>query len=688
MNSTNEADDNGGYSVSCVTGTDEQCASTCVGLLECGSCKCAVQLEDAGGPWGDVMDVIFALLPVVFLIYVTMKAKPWPTTVSLPVAALLLAFLRLAYFQSDPLLVGGAIIAGIHEALTPLSIMAGAVTLFETMEATLCLPYMMREMKALSAGHPIAECMFIFAFAYLVEGASGFGTPAALSAPMLVSMGHPAMESVVLVLLFNTFATVWGAVGTPIWFGFGQIIDPVTELPLSEDNLLEISQKAAIALGVACVVLIPFILTIVVPRALVTHNWMFVLLSLVGTVGTSATLAQVNYEFPSLVGGLVGCAINSLLISYKIGLNDVADDLVKNIDQIAGLSDHGLVRSYHRSSSNISSTPLPPPSELNNSKTTSIVETPPNPNVETTDDPDVPSNMETVSKDALPPMDPPTQMSLEDTVEAHLGPRKSMREGYVLELLLRTFPIWGVVFVLILTRVQAIGLKSILQQRTPYFSIHFGTYGTFRLSASLVFQLRDIFTYPNLNWRYELLYVPFLIPFVLVSVITMILFRKDLTCHPFKIARTVVDRLYAPAIALMGALVLVQLMIVTGTVAPAFILGTILADWFQEAFVIICPLLGALGSFFSGSTTVSNLTFGSIQEIAAESIGTSVTSMLALQAVGASAGNGICLNNIIAACAVVGLNVGEGVILFKTYKFVFLCTTLATVVMLAFYFRF
>jgi lactate permease len=134
--------------------------------------------------------------------------------------------------------------------------------------------------------------------------------------------------------------------------------------------------------------------------------------------------------------------------------------------------------------------------------------------------------------------------------------------------------------------------------------------------------------------------------------------------------------------------VLVQLMILTGTVAPAFILGTVLADWFQGAFVIICPLLGALGSFFSGSTTVSNLTFGSIQQIAAESIGTSITSMLALQAVGASAGNGICLNNIIAACAVVGLNVGEGVILFKTYKFVFLCTTVATVVMLSFYFRF
>jgi lactate permease len=103
---------------------------------------------------------------------------------------------------------------------------------------------------------------------------------------------------------------------------------------------------------------------------------------------------------------------------------------------------------------------------------------------------------------------------------------------------------------------------------------------------------------------------------------------------------------------------------------------------------VISPLLGALGSFFSGSTTVSNLTFGPIQQIAAERIGTSVTAMLALQAVGASAGNGICLNNIIAACTVVGLNSGEGPILVKTAPFVFSLTTIATVIMLALFFRF
>jgi lactate permease len=94
-----------------------------------------------------------------FLVYATIKPNPLPTTTSLPAAAFLMYFIRLAYLKSDPLLTTGAAILGLHEALTPLSIMAGAITLFESMEATYCLPFMMREIKALTAGHPIAEAM-------------------------------------------------------------------------------------------------------------------------------------------------------------------------------------------------------------------------------------------------------------------------------------------------------------------------------------------------------------------------------------------------------------------------------------------------------------------------------------------------------------------------------------------------
>jgi lactate permease len=69
---------------------------------------------------------------------------------------------------------------------------------------------MMARVKGFSQGHPVAEVFLIgWAFAYMIEGASGFGTPVALAAPMLVSLGHPAVESITCCLIMNTLATVY-----------------------------------------------------------------------------------------------------------------------------------------------------------------------------------------------------------------------------------------------------------------------------------------------------------------------------------------------------------------------------------------------------------------------------------------------------------------------------------------------
>jgi L-lactate permease len=682
------------FTYRCLTADGAACADSCESLAGCQDCGCVVLSNDAGGDWGDVMDVIFCLLPIIFLIYATIKPSPMSTTVSLPLAACLMFLVRVMYLGSDPLLTASSVILGLHEAWTPLSIMAGAITLFESMEATYCLPYMMREMKALTAGHPVAELMLIFCFAYMVEGASGFGTPVALGAPMLVSQGHPAFESVVVLLIMNTYATVWGAVGTPIWFGFGSLPQ------VSEDEYLDISRKAAVAMGVSAYISLPLVLTILVPFKAVRKNIVFIIASLTTCLGPSIGIAFVSYEFPSLLGGMIGCAGTAFLIKCKFGLHDFehGDNGGRNLEDIGSVSENSLVRKYQKSASSLSDVPESGAelTSTRNNKTAKQMGIPETNGEDeevylTSDDSDqkeeVRQNTGTAGVVDAGAASMNTD-SLHDTLEHHLGPRKSYVDGYIKETIIRTSPIWLVVLILIVTRLEQIGLKKFLTKVTPNFTIHFGTYGTFRLSASLVFQLRDILTFPGINWKYELLYVPFLIPFVLVSLLNMYMYRKDLAHGPAHVARTVADRLKNPAIALLGALVLVQLVIRVGAEAPATILGTVVSDWFQEAFVIISPLLGVLGSFFSGSTTVSNLTFGSIQLIAAESIGTSVTTMLALQAVGASAGNGVCLNNIIAACAVVGLNVGEGKILLQTYKFVFLSTTIATIVMLAFYFRF
>mmetsp|Transcript_4513 Transcript_4513/g.9278 ORF Transcript_4513/g.9278 Transcript_4513/m.9278 type:complete len:697 (+) Transcript_4513:50-2140(+) len=670
----------------CPSDVDPDCPFICSTLSECDACGCFV-VDEEGGPWGDAMDVIMCLLPIIFLLGVTLKPNPLPTTVSLPAAAMMMLLVRVMYLGSDPTLSCGAIISGFHEALSPLTIMFGAIALFETMEATLCLPYMMREMKSLTEGHIVAELMLIFAFAYMIEGASGFGTPVALGAPMLVSLGHDKFGSIVTLLVMNTFATVWGAAGTPIWFGLGNISG------LSEDDFVEVSFKAGVCLTFAAYLILPtLVLPILCPVQELKKNFLFIILSLTSVMGPVLVMSFFTYEFPSLIGGMLGCIISAVLIRFRVGLKEYSHPTNERHLKISTTSSsHGLVSSLRPDD------PLFAAVQNNCDKNSDDLKECVD-NDEDVEEEHSPENgtdasiseesYNVDSKDVEVLEDADQVLASINSVEAALGPRKSFAEGYLKELIGRTFPLWGTVLLLILTRVEQIGLKGLLIKRSPYFEIAFGTYGKFRLSASLVFQLIDILTHPDLSWKYELLYVPFIIPFVLVSIITMIIYRSDLQARPKEIFGTCLVRLKKPAIALLGALALVQLMIKEGPAAPADIIGTVLSQALKEGWIAFAAIVGTLGSFFSGSTTISNLTFGGIQEIAAKSIGTSVSSMLALQATGASAGNGVCLNNIISACTVVGLDISEGKIIRKTFKPVLAIDILATVIMLAFFFRF
>ena len=75
---------------------------------------------------------------------------------------------------------------------------------------------------------------------------------------------------------------------------------------------------------------------------------------------------------------------------------------------------------------------------------------------------------------------------------------------------------------------------------------------------------------------------------------------------------------------------------------------------------------GGLGAFVAGSNTVSNMMFSLLQFGVGERIGVDPTWIVALQAVGGAAGNVICVHNVVAASAVVGLIGREGDVIRKT----------------------
>lgn len=193
---------------------------------------------DRMGPWG-FGDAVVLLSPIGFLVAMVLKPNPMPTSKSLWLAAILLFIIKLWYLQASPLEACACFIKGVLQALTPCSIVAGAIFLFDCMESSQCLKWMKVQLRAITDSHPVAEVMLIgFCFAFVVEGASGFGTPAALAAPMLHSMGHPKLECVVCLLTFNTFMTIFGAVGTPVWFGIGEVVPDYGDENLMRVGLL------------------------------------------------------------------------------------------------------------------------------------------------------------------------------------------------------------------------------------------------------------------------------------------------------------------------------------------------------------------------------------------------------------------------------------------------------------------
>ena len=87
------------------------------------------------------------------------------------------------------------------------------------------------------------------------------------------------------------------------------------------------------------------------------------------------------------------------------------------------------------------------------------------------------------------------------------------------------------------------------------------------------------------------------------------------------------------------------------------------ADLMGQVYPLFAPAVGALGAFLAGSNTVSNLMLSQFQFETAGLLSVSGALMVAIQSVGAAAGNMIAIHNVVAASATVGLFGREGQIL-------------------------
>jgi len=115
-------------------------------------------------------------------------------------------------------------IKGALTACEILTIVFGAVLFQYMLQEGGALQVIREGFSGLTRDRKVLAILIGFIFGGFIEGIAGFGTPAAIVAPLLVALGLPPTAAVVIALLYNSTPASFGAVGVPIVVGFGQTL--------------------------------------------------------------------------------------------------------------------------------------------------------------------------------------------------------------------------------------------------------------------------------------------------------------------------------------------------------------------------------------------------------------------------------------------------------------------------------
>lgn len=171
----------------------------------------------------------------------------------------------------------------------------------------------------------------------------------------------------------------------------------------------------------------------------------------------------------------------------------------------------------------------------------------------------------------------------------------------------------------------------------------------------------------GISTNFEPLKNPGVFPFVLITIFGFFIFRMK-NEQISRVWKETFRKIKMPAIALFFAVPMVRLMMDSGYndsnySSMPIILADYLAGLSHGVWPVFAPFVGALGTFMAGSNTVSNMLFSMFQYSVADNLEISKTIVVSLQNVGGAIGNMICVHNIIAVCATVGLTGVEGLII-------------------------
>ena len=108
---------------------------------------------------------------------------------------------------------------GLIISISILWIIFGAILLLNTLKYSGAINTIRSGFSDISKDRRVQVIIIAWLFGCFIEGASGFGTPAAVAAPLMVAVGFPPIAAVVFGMMIQSTPVSFGAVGTPLLVG-------------------------------------------------------------------------------------------------------------------------------------------------------------------------------------------------------------------------------------------------------------------------------------------------------------------------------------------------------------------------------------------------------------------------------------------------------------------------------------
>jgi lactate permease len=271
------------------------------------------------------MQALLAFTPIA-LSGILLVGLGWPAKRAMPIVYIVTVAIALIAWGVSVNRVLAATLEGLIITLQVLWIIFGALLLLNTLKHSGGIASIRSGFAGISADRRVQVILIAWLFGSFIEGASGFGTPAAVAAPLMVAVGFPALAAVMFGMMIQSTPVSFGAVGTPMLVGVQGGLQRETMTTVLEaqgsswaDFFHVIYSQVAIGHAI-CGTLMPLLLVMFMTRYFGRNrSWTeglaiapFALFAALAFVIPYA-LAGVflGPEFPSLIGALIGLGIVS-----------------------------------------------------------------------------------------------------------------------------------------------------------------------------------------------------------------------------------------------------------------------------------------------------------------------------------------------------------------------------------------